>query len=273
MDKKQFDEVLINALYLLGGDNNTPFKDIIFFDEEKDIDDKTYHNTMNSLECINIRDDSDLFDDEEYDYDYDISPIKSVQEAIDDIKSKLNIDKIQNDIVDKIFNNIKEKPTEMFDDSMPVIGLDPDIYRDLDVYKYDLTLKRFKVISDEDIMKIEELKKDLADLNTEMLNNIKDIKKNKDMYCEAHRTKSKMIDELYTEICDKKTEEIEDIMCEFCEYVISSKYCNSIPSVVSLVASTIVSIRNYVIIYIDTLFKPLINIMDSDLILTMIDLL
>mgnify|MGYP006867380439 CR=1 FL=1 len=45
INKNQLDEIIVNSLYLMGGDNKTPFNDIIFFEEEKDIDEGIYSKT------------------------------------------------------------------------------------------------------------------------------------------------------------------------------------------------------------------------------------
>ena len=43
INKKQLDEIIANSLCLMGESNNTPFNDMVFFDEDidKDIYDKT----------------------------------------------------------------------------------------------------------------------------------------------------------------------------------------------------------------------------------------
>ena len=72
INKNQLDEIILNSLYLMGGSNKTPFNDIIFFDEEKDIDKGIYSKVLNTL--YNSDDEylfSDLLDDFDENDDYE----------------------------------------------------------------------------------------------------------------------------------------------------------------------------------------------------------
>ena len=75
-------------------------------------------------------------------------------------------------------------------------------------------------------------------------------------------------------ICDRKTEEIENAMNEFCKYIISSKYCENKPSVITLIASSTMCIRNYIVKCLDDIFTPIINkaSRDTDIVLLLLDL-
>ena len=279
MDKNQFDEVLINALYLLGGTNTTPFKDIIFFEE--DINDEVANKILKSLDGCN--DDNYLVDkyiDDYYDNsyldDYDDIVTTDIDDLIKNIQSKIDVDKIAKDVMKKItdyndtINNMSS--TDILD--TPIILLDPEIYKDLDVNKYNLTLNNFKKLSNSDLCAIEKLKEEIEELNNEMLNMVNSQIKDKKIINDKHTEKYKKIEALYDTICDRKTKEIENSMNEFCEYIISSKYCENKPSVITLVASSTMCIRNYIVKCLDDIFTPIINkaSKDTDTVLLLLDL-
>lgn len=266
MDKNQFDEALINAIYLLGGSNTTPFKDIIFFEEEKDINDKLYNKTIDVLERMS---------DDCYLDDYDdimIDKIDDVDDLIENVKSKIDVDKIADDVMKRLSE--KASTYELFPSDIPVIVLDPEVYKDLDVNKFDLTLGNFKKLTDSDLDDIENLKEEIEELNIDMLNTVRIQIKDKKVFARKHKEKYKKIEDLYDKICDRKTEEIENLMNDFCKYIISSKYCKNKPSVITLVASSTVCIRNYMIKCLDDIFKPIITkaSKDTDTVLTLLDL-
>lgn len=249
MDKNQFDEVLINALYLLGGANETPFKDIIFFEEEKDISEEIENKTMRSLDYYDEDDYLDSYDDMIVDYE-------DLNELVDDIKSKIDVDKIAEDVMDRLSKKIIS--SDMIPKDLPIIILDPNIYKDLDVNKFDLTLGSLTELADDDLNRISILKKDIENINIQMLDRIKSKIKIKSLYLELHKEKNKKIEDLYNIICDKKTEEIENIMNDFCKYVISSEYCKNKTSIITLIASTTVYVKNFMIKSLDDIFKPII---------------
>lgn len=269
MNKNQFDEILINALYMLGGTNDTPFKDIKFFEEEENIDDGIYHKTM---QCLEGFDDDFDYDDNDDDYDYDYSTV-DITEIAEDITSKIDINQIVDDVMDRLSK--KDASELIFPGDAPIIILDPEIYKDLDVNKFDLTLDRFKKIDDEDLKKILDIEEKIKKINIEMLDNIKLGIKSKNIYNLLHEKKNGLIEDIYNEICDKKTDEIENIMTDFCNYVISSQYCKDKPSVITMVGSTVVCIRNFIISEVDKLFKPILTKAgrDSDVIMTLVNLL
>jgi len=263
MNKNQFDEILINALYMLGGTNDTPFKDIKFFEEEKNIDDGIYYKTMQCLEGL---------DDDEFDEDYDYSSI-DINEIAEDITSKINVDQIVDDVMDRLSK--KDSSELIFPGDAPIIILDPEIYKDLDVNRFDLTLNNFKKIDDDDLKKIANIEEKIKKINIEMLNKVKMGIKSKDVYDILHKRKNSLIEDLYNNICDKKTDEIENIMTDFCNYVINSQYCKDKSSVITMVGSTVVCVRNFMINEVDNLFKPILIKAgkDSDVIMTLVNLL
>ena len=273
MDKNQFDEVLINALYLLGGTNTTPFKDITFFEEAANISEEIENKTLKSLDsCI----DDMYIDDYDDDYDDDDVVITDMDKLIEDIQSKIDVDKIVKDVMKKISDRNKTIDDILSSDILdtPIIILDPDIYKDLDVNKYNITLNTFKKLSNSDLYDIEKLKKELEEINNNMLNMLNSQFKNKTLINLEHNQKYKKIEALYDMICDRKTEEIENAMNEFCKYIISSKYCENKPSVITLIASSTMCIRNYIVKCLDDIFTPIINkaSRDTDIVLLLLDL-
>lgn len=276
MNKNQFDEVLINALHLLGGGSNlTPFKDIIFFEEKENISDGMLNRTLKSVDeyIDDYCTENSYIDD--YDYDYD-DVTTNIDDLIKNIQSKIDVDKIAKDVMKKItdYNNTLDDmlSTDILD--TPIILLDPEIYKDLDVNKYNLTLNNFKKLSNSDLCAIEKLKEEIKELNNEMLNMVSSQIKDKKLINDKHYEKYKKIEALYDTICDKKTEEIEKTMNEFCEYIISSKYCENKSSVITLIASSTICIRNYIVKYLDDIFTPIINksSKDTDTVLLLLDL-
>lgn len=279
MDKNQFDEVLINALYLLGGTNETPFKDIIFFEE--DINDEVANKILKSLDSYNddYPDDNyiDNYYDDSYLDDYDDIITTDINDLVKDIQSKIDVDKIAKDVMKRITDRNAITIDDILSSNIldtPIIILDPDIYKDLDVNKYNLTLNSFKKLSDADLCDIEKLKKEIEDLNNEMLNMVNSQIKDKKLINDKHAEKYKKIEALYDAICDRKTEEAEKLMNEFCEYIISSKYCENKPSVISLIASSTMCIRNYIVKCLDDIFTPIIKkaSKDTDMVLLLLDL-
>ena len=279
MDKNQFDEVLINALYLLGGTNETPFKDIIFFEEN--INDEVANKILKSLDSYNddYPDDNyiDNYYDDSYLDDYDDIITTDINDLVKDIQSKIDVDKIAKDVMKRITDRNAITIDDILSSNIldtPIIILDPDIYKDLDVNKYNLTLNSFKKLSDADLCDIEKLKKEIEDLNNEMLNIVNSQIKDKKLINDKHAEKYKRIEALYDAICDRKTEEAEKLMNEFCEYIISSKYCENKPSVISLIASSTMCIRNYIVNCLDDIFTPIIKkaSKDTDMVLLLLDL-
>lgn len=279
MDKNQFDEVLINALYLLGGTNETPFKDIIFFEEN--INDEVANKILKSLDGYNddYPDDNyiDNYYDDSYFDDYDDIITTDINDLVKDIQSKIDVDKIAKDVMKRITDRNAITIDDILSSNIldtPIIILDPDIYKDLDVNKYNLTLNNFKKLSDADLCDIEKLKKEIEDLNNEMLNIVNSQIKDKELINDKHAEKYKKIEALYDAICDRKTEEAEKVMNEFCEYIISSKYCENKPSVISLIASSTMCIRNYIVNCLDDIFTPIIKkaSKDTDMVLLLLDL-
>lgn len=282
MDKNQFDEVLINALYLLGGTNETPFKDIIFFEE--DINDEVANKILKSLDGCNddYPDDNYLLDkylDNYYDDldDYDDIISTNINDLIKDIQSKIDVDKIAKDVMKRITDRNAITIDDMLSSNIldtPIIILDPDIYKDLDVNKYNVTLNNFKKLSNSDLCDIEKLKKEIEDLNNEMLNMVNSQIKDKKLINDKHDEKYKKIEALYDTMCDRKTEDVEKLMNEFCEYIISSKYCENKPSVIALIASSTMFIRNYIVKCLDDIFTPIIKkaSKDTDMVLLLLDL-
>ena len=270
MDKNQFDEVLMNALYLLGG-TSTPFKDITFFEEIFDISEEIENKT---LRLLDIRTDDIYIDDYDDDYDDDVV-IPDMDDLIKDIQSKIDVDKIVKDVMKKISDNtiLNDTLSPGILDT-PIILLDPDIYKDLDVNKYNVTLNTFKKLSDSDLLAIEKLKKEIEEINNNMLDMVSSQFKDKSLINNKHIQKYKKIEALYDMICDKKTEEIENTMNEFCKYIISSKYCENKPSVITLIASSTICIRNYIVKCLDDIFTPIINkaSRDTDILLLLLDL-
>lgn len=279
MDKNQFDEVLINALYLLGGTNETPFKDIIFFEEN--INDEVANKILKSLDGYNddYPDDNyiDNYYDDSYFDDYDDIITTDINDLVKNIQSKIDVDKIAKDVMKRITDRNAITIDDILSSNIldtPIIILDPDIYKDLDVNKYNLTLNSFKKLSDADLCDIEKLKKEIEDLNNEMLNMVNSQIKDKKLINDKHAEKYKKIEALYDTICDRKTEEAEKLMNEFCEYIISSKYCENKPSVISLIASSTMCIRNYIVNCLDDIFTPIIKkaSKDTDMVLLLLDL-
>lgn len=254
INKNQLDEIIVNSLYLMGGSNKTPFNDIIFFEEEKDIDKGIYSKTLNNLydaddEYI-FSDLIDEFDEIEY---YENDHIK--------IKEDENIQ--------------KEKKKEEFPLDEPIIKLDPEVYKDIDVNKFDLSLNALNEETTEEIASIAMLLSNLYDKHKEMLDMVSEGITDRDKYYKKHLEKMKLIHDVYNKMVDRKINDMTKTFNEFGKYVLSSKYCKNKPGVVAMIAPTIVYTRSVLIKGLDNTFKTFIEqaTTETDEILVLVDLI
>lgn len=253
INKNQLDEIIVNSLYLMGGDNKTPFNDIIFFEEEKDIDKGIYSKTLNNL--YDADDEyifSDLIDDFDEDDDYEKEYIKIKEEE-----------------------NTKKKKKETFPLDEPIIKLDPEVYKDIDVNKFDLSLNALNEETTEEIASIAMLLSNLYDKHKEMLDMVSEGITDRDKYYKKHLEKIKLIHEVYNKMVDRKINDMTKTFNEFGKYVLSSEYCKNKPGVVAMIAPTIVYTRSVLIKGLDNTFKTFIEqaTTETDEILVLVDLI
>lgn len=250
INKNQLDEIIVNSLYLMGGYNKTPFNDIIFFDEEKDIDKGIYSKTLNNL------------------YDSDDEYIFS--DLIDEFD--------ENDDYEKEHIEIKEEETtkkEQFPLNEPIIKLDSEVYKDIDVNKFDLTLNALNEETVEEIASIAMLLSKLYDKHKEMLDMVSKGITDKDKYYKKHLEKMKLIYNVYNKMVERKISDMTKTFNEFGKYVISSKYCKNKPGVVAMIAPTIVYTRSILIKGLDNTFEAFLEqaTTETDEILVLVDLI
>lgn len=250
INKNQLDEIIVNSLYLMGGDNKTPFNDIIFFEEEKDIDKGIYSKTLNNL------------------YDSDDEYIFS--DLIDEFD--------ENDDYEKEHIEIKEEETtkkEQFPLNEPIIKLDPEVYKDIDVNKFDLSLNALNEETVEEIASIAMLLSNLYDKHKEMLDMVSKGITDKDKYYKKHLEKMKLIYNVYNKMVERKISDMTKTFNEFGKYVISSKYCKNKPGVVAMIAPTIVYTRSILIKGLDKTFETFLEqaTTETDEILVLVDLI
>lgn len=254
INKNQLDEIIVNSLYLMGGYNKTPFNDIIFFDEEKDIDKGIYSKTLNNL--YDSDDEylfSDLIDefDENDDYEKEHIEIKEEEEE----------------------NTKKEK--EQFPLNEPIIKLDPEVYKDIDVNKFDLSLNALNEETVEEIASIAMLLSKLYDKHKEMIDMVSKGITDKDKYYKKHLEKMKLIYNVYNKMVERKINDMTKTFNEFGKYVLSSKYCKNKPGVVAMIAPTIVYTRSILIKGLDNTFETFLEqaTTETDEILVLVDLI
>lgn len=250
INKNQLDEIIVNSLYLMGGYNKTPFNDIIFFDEEKDIDKGIYSKTLNNL------------------YDSDDEYIFS--DLIDEFD--------ENDDYEKEHIEIKEEETtkkEQFPLNEPIIKLDPEVYKDIDVNKFDLSLNALNEETVEEIASIAMLLSKLYDKHKEMIDMVSKGITDKDKYYKKHLEKMKLIYNVYNKMVERKISDMTKTFNEFGKYVISSKYCKNKPGVVAMIAPTIVYTRSILIKGLDNTFEAFLEqaTTETDEILVLVDLI
>lgn len=255
INKNQLDEIIVNSLYLMGGYNKTPFNDIIFFDEEKDIDKGIYSKTLNNL--YDSDDEylfSDLIDEFDENDDYEKEHIE--------IKEEENTKK----------ENTKK---EQFPLNEPIIKLDPEVYKDIDVNKFDLTLNALNEETVEEIASIAMLLSKLYDKHKEMLDMVSKGITDKDKYYKKHLEKMKLIYDVYNKMVERKINDMTKTFNEFGKYVISSKYCKNKPGVVAMIAPTIVYTRSVLIKGLDNTFETFLEqaTTETDEILVLVDLI
>lgn len=251
INKNQLDEIILNSLYLMGGSNKTPFNDIIFFDEEKDIDKGIYSKVLNTL--YNSDDEylfSDLldeFDDDDYENEKEYIEIKEEE-------------------------NTKK---EQFPLDEPIIKLDPEVYKDIDVNKFDLSLNALNEETTEEIASIAMLLSKLYDKHKEMIDMVSKGITDKDKYYKKHLEKMKLIYDVYNKMVERKINDMTKTFNEFGKYVISSKYCKNKPGVVAMIAPTIVFTRSVLIKGLDNTFETFLEqaTTETDEILVLVDLI
>lgn len=253
INKNQLDEIIVNSLYLMGGYNKTPFNDIIFFDEEKDIDKGIYSKTLNNL--YDSDDEylfSDLIDEFDEDDDHEKEYIKIKEEEKDTKKEK-----------------------EQFPLDEPIIKLDPEVYKDIDVNKFDLSLNALNEETVEEIASIAMLLSNLYDKHKEMLDMVSKGITDKDKYYKKHLEKMKLIYNVYNKMVERKISDMTKTFNEFGKYVISSKYCKNKPGVVAMIAPTIVYTRSILIKGLDKTFETFLEqaTTETDEILVLVDLI
>lgn len=255
INKNQLDEIILNSLYLMGGSNKTPFNDIIFFDEEKDIDKGIYSKVLNTL--YNSDDEylfSDLIDEFDENDDYEKEYIE--------IKEEENTKK----------ENTKK---EQFPLDEPIIKLDPEVYKDIDVNKFDLSLNALNEETTEEIASIAMLLSKLYDKHKEMIDMVSKGITDKDKYYKKHLEKMKLIYNVYNKMVERKISDMTKTFNEFGKYVISSKYCKNKPGVVAMIAPTIVYTRSILIKGLDNTFEAFLEqaTTETDEILVLVDLI
>lgn len=255
INKNQLDEIILNSLYLMGGSNKTPFNDIIFFDEEKDIDKGIYSKVLNTL--YNSDDEylfSDLLDDfdenDDYDYENEKEHIEIKEEEENTKKERFPLDE-------------------------PIIKLDPEVYKDIDVNKFDLSLNALNEETVEEIASIAMLLSKLYDKHKEMIDMVSKGITDKDKYYKKHLEKMKLIYDVYNKMVERKINDMTKTFNEFGKYVISSKYCKNKPGVVAMIAPTIVYTRSILIKGLDNTFETFLEqaTTETDEILVLVDLI
>ena len=255
INKNQLDEIILNSLYLMGGSNKTPFNDIIFFDEEKDIDKGIYSKVLNTL--YNSDDEylfSDLLDDfdenDDYDYENEKEHIEIKEEEENTKKERFPLDE-------------------------PIIKLDPEVYKDIDVNKFDLSLNALNEETVEEIASIAMLLSKLYDKHKEMIDMDSKGITDKDKYYKKHLEKMKLIYDVYNKMVERKINDMTKTFNEFGKYVISSKYCKNKPGVVAMIAPTIVYTRSILIKGLDNTFETFLEqaTTETDEILVLVDLI
>lgn len=255
INKNQLDEIILNSLYLMGGSNKTPFNDIIFFDEEKDIDKGIYSKVLNTL--YNSDDEylfSDLIDEFDENDDYEKEHIEIKEE---ETTKKENTKK------------------EQFPLDEPIIKLDPEVYKDIDVNKFDLSLNALNEETTEEIASIAMLLSKLYDKHKEMIDMVSKGITDKDKYYKKHLEKMKLIYDVYNKMVERKINDMTKTFNEFGKYVISSKYCKNKPGVVAMIAPTIVYTRSVLIKGLDNTFETFLEqaTTETDEILVLVDLI
>ena len=255
INKNQLDEIIVNSLYLMGGYNKTPFNDIIFFDEEKDIDKGIYSKTLNNLYDS---DDEYLFSD-----------------LIDEFDENDDYEKEHIEIKEEETTKKENTKKEQFPLNEPIIKLDPEVYKDIDVNKFDLTLNALNEETVEEIASIAMLLSKLYDKHKEMLDMVSKGITDKDKYYKKHLEKMKLIYDVYNKMVERKINDMTKTFNEFGKYVISSKYCKNKPGVVAMIAPTIVYTRSVLIKGLDNTFETFLEqaTTETDEILVLVDLI
>lgn len=255
INKNQLDEIIVNSLYLMGGYNKTPFNDIIFFDEEKDIDKGIYSKTLNNLYDS---DDEYLFSD-----------------LIDEFDENDDYEKERIEIKEEETTKKENTKKEQFPLNEPIIKLDPEVYKDIDVNKFDLSLNALNEETVEEIASIAMLLSKLYDKHKEMLDMVSKGITDKDKYYKKHLEKMKLIYDVYNKMVERKINDMTKTFNEFGKYVISSKYCKNKPGVVAMIAPTIVYTRSVLIKGLDNTFETFLEqaTTETDEILVLVDLI
>ena len=255
INKNQLDEIIVNSLYLMGGYNKTPFNDIIFFDEEKDIDKGIYSKTLNNLYDS---DDEYLFSD-----------------LIDEFNEDDDYEKEHIEIKEEETTKKENTKKEQFPLNEPIIKLDPEVYKDIDVNKFDLSLNALNEETVEEIASIAMLLSKLYDKHKEMLDMVSKGITDKDKYYKKHLEKMKLIYDVYNKMVERKINDMTKTFNEFGKYVISSKYCKNKPGVVAMIAPTIVYTRSILIKGLDNTFETFLEqaTTETDEILVLVDLI
>lgn len=255
INKNQLDEIIVNSLYLMGGYNKTPFNDIIFFDEEKDIDKGIYSKTLNNLYDS---DDEYLFSD-----------------LIDEFDENDDYEKEHIEIKEEETTKKENTKKEQFPLNEPIIKLDPEVYKDIDVNKFDLSLNALNEETVEEIASIAMLLSKLYDKHKEMLDMVSKGITDKDKYYKKHLEKMKLIYDVYNKMVERKINDMTKTFNEFGKYVISSKYCKNKPGVVAMIAPTIVYTRSVLIKGLDNTFETFLEqaTTETDEILVLVDLI
>lgn len=255
INKNQLDEIIVNSLYLMGGYNKTPFNDIIFFDEEKDIDKGIYSKTLNNLYDS---DDEYLFSD-----------------LIDEFNEDDDYEKEHIEIKEEETTKKENTKKEQFPLNEPIIKLDPEVYKDIDVNKFDLSLNALNEETVEEIASIAMLLSKLYDKHKEMLDMVSKGITDKDKYYKKHLEKMKLIYDVYNKMVERKINDMTKTFNEFGKYVISSKYCKNKPGVVAMIAPTIVYTRSVLIKGLDNTFETFLEqaTTETDEILVLVDLI
>lgn len=255
INKNQLDEIIVNSLYLMGGYNKTPFNDIIFFDEEKDIDKGIYSKTLNNLYD---GDDEYLFSD-----------------LIDEFDENDDYEKEHIEIKEEGTTKKENTKREQFPLDEPIIKLDPEVYKDIDVNKFDLSLNALNEETVEEIASIAMLLSKLYDKHKEMIDMVSKGITDKDKYYKKHLEKMKLIYNVYNKMVERKINDMTKTFNEFGKYVISSKYCKNKPGVVAMIAPTIVYTRSVLIKGLDNTFETFLEqaTTETDEILVLVDLI
>ena len=246
INKNQLDEIIVNSLYLMGGYNKTPFKDI-----DKGIYSKTLNNLYDS-------DDEYLFSD-----------------LIDEFDENDDYEKERIEIKEEETTKKENTKKEQFPLNEPIIKLDPEVYKDIDVNKFDLSLNALNEETVEEIASIAMLLSKLYDKHKEMLDMVSKGITDKDKYYKKHLEKMKLIYDVYNKMVERKINDMTKTFNEFGKYVISSKYCKNKPGVVAMIAPTIVYTRSVLIKGLDNTFETFLEqaTTETDEILVLVDLI